>query len=102
MTCTVYCPGGKRDEHRCVRAAASQFKCPRHLSRRRHFGHVHRVTLPVVIADKPLFSDAMGAMGTYEGTYEGMLEHNITVVAHALGGKVDAKGLNGKLSESKK
>ena len=56
----------------------------------------------VVIADKPLFSDAMGATGTYEGTYEGMLDHNITVVAHALGGKVDAKGLNGKLSESKK
>ncbi len=53
----------------------------------------------VVIPNKPLFSDAMGSMGTYEGTYEGMQDHNITVVARALGGTVDPKGLNGKLSD---
>lgn len=44
-----------------------------------------------------LYSDAMGAEGTYEGTYVGMLDHNITTVTHALGGTVPDRGLNGKL-----
>lgn len=35
-----------------------------------------------------LFSDAMGASGTREGTYIGMMEHNITTIARALGGRV--------------
>ncbi len=46
-----------------------------------------------------LFSDAMGETGTYEGTYIGMLDHNITTIVRALGGEAPAKGLNGKLSE---
>lgn len=45
-----------------------------------------------------LFSDAMGEDGTYEGTYIGMLDHNITVIAGALGGEVPDRGMNGKLS----
>lgn len=45
-----------------------------------------------------LFSDAMGPPGTYEGTYEGMIDHNITVIAKALDGKVPAKGMQDKLS----
>jgi manganese/zinc/iron transport system substrate-binding protein len=45
-----------------------------------------------------LFSDAMGAAGTYEGTYVGMIDHNVTIIARALGGEADEKGLNGKLS----
>ncbi|MEX2381278.1 MAG: zinc ABC transporter substrate-binding protein [Opitutales bacterium] len=45
-----------------------------------------------------LFSDAMGETGTYEGTYIGMLDHNITTIVRALGGEAPAKGLNGKLS----
>jgi manganese/zinc/iron transport system substrate-binding protein len=45
-----------------------------------------------------LFSDAMGPPGTYEGTYEGMIDHNITVIAKALGGQVPAKGMQDKLS----
>lgn len=45
-----------------------------------------------------LFSDAMGAAGTYEGTYLGMLDHNITLVARALGGEAPAAGNGGKLS----
>lgn len=45
-----------------------------------------------------LFSDAMGAEGTYEGTYMGMLDHNITVVTRALGGEAPEHGLQGKLS----
>ena len=44
-----------------------------------------------------LYSDAMGAEGTYEGTYVGMLDHNITLVTRALGGTVPEGGLNGKL-----
>ncbi|MEX0865879.1 MAG: zinc ABC transporter substrate-binding protein [Pirellulales bacterium] len=45
-----------------------------------------------------LFSDAMGEAGAYEGTYIGMLDHNITRVTNALGGQAPAAGLNGKLS----
>lgn len=45
-----------------------------------------------------LFSDAMGPAGTYEGTYIGMIDHNATTIARALGGKAPKKGLNEKLS----
>ncbi len=45
-----------------------------------------------------LFSDAMGPDGTYEGTYIGMIDHNVTVIAGALGGDVPVRGLNGLLS----
>jgi len=34
-----------------------------------------------------LFSDAMGAPGSYRGTYFGMLDHNATTIARALGGR---------------
>ncbi len=44
-----------------------------------------------------LFSDAMGAAGTYEGTYVGMLDHNATVIARALGGEAPAHGWRGRL-----
>lgn len=44
-----------------------------------------------------LFSDAMGAHGTYEGTYIGMLDANATTIAQALGGEAPAGGCNGKL-----
>lgn len=45
-----------------------------------------------------LFSDAMGQEDTYEGTYIGMLDHNLTTVVSALGGQVDSDGFQGKLS----
>jgi len=45
-----------------------------------------------------LFSDAMGADGTYEGTYIGMIDHNVTVIAAALGATVPGRGMDGKLS----
>jgi manganese/zinc/iron transport system substrate-binding protein len=45
-----------------------------------------------------LYSDAMGTEGTYEGTYLGMLDHNITTVARALGGQAPERGWQGKLS----
>ena len=45
-----------------------------------------------------LFSDAMGQPGTYKGTYIGMMDHNITTITRALGGKADKSGMQGKLS----
>ena len=45
-----------------------------------------------------LFSDAMGAPGTYEGTYIGMIDHNVTTITRALGGNAPERGLNGKLA----
>ena len=46
-----------------------------------------------------LFSDAMGAPGTYTGTYIGMIDHNVSTIARALGGEVPQRGMQGKLEE---
>lgn len=46
-----------------------------------------------------LYSDALGSTGTYEGTYVGMLDHNFTTVARALGGDVPTRGWKGQLME---
>lgn len=45
-----------------------------------------------------LFSDAMGPPGTYEGTYLGMIDHNVTTIAGALGAPVPQGGLDGRLA----
>lgn len=45
-----------------------------------------------------LFSDAMGKPGTYEGTYIGMIDHNVTTITRALGGEAHQTGMNGKLT----
>ncbi|MFP4252776.1 MAG: metal ABC transporter solute-binding protein, Zn/Mn family [Guyparkeria sp.] len=47
-----------------------------------------------------LYSDAMGPKGTYEGTYIGMIDHNITTIVRALGGEAPADGMQGRLTES--
>ena len=47
-----------------------------------------------------LFSDAMGQAGTYEGTYIGMLDHNITTITRALGGEAPAQGMLGLLGSA--
>ena len=39
-----------------------------------------------VVIGGTLFSDAMGAEGTDEGTYVGMIEHNVSTITRALGG----------------
>ncbi len=44
-----------------------------------------------------LVSDAMGAEGTYEGTWVGMMDHNATTIARALGGLAPERGANGLL-----
>ena len=44
-----------------------------------------------------LYSDAMGAPGTYEGTWLGMIDHNVTTIAGALGADVPARGRLGQL-----
>ena len=45
-----------------------------------------------------LYSDAMGPPGAYEGTYPGMIDHNVTAIALALGGSAPAQGMDGRLS----
>lgn len=47
-----------------------------------------------------LFSDAMGPVGTYEGTWFGMIDHNVTTIARALGADVPATGRLGKLGDT--
>lgn len=44
-----------------------------------------------------LFSDAMGPDGSYEGTWPGMIDHNITTITRALGGTAPERGMAGKL-----
>ncbi|MEM8598185.1 MAG: zinc ABC transporter substrate-binding protein [Pseudomonadota bacterium] len=51
-----------------------------------------------VVIGGELFSDAMGRPGTYEGTYLGMIDHNATTIARALGGQAPEKGMAGRLS----
>jgi manganese/zinc/iron transport system substrate-binding protein len=51
-----------------------------------------------VVIGGELFSDAMGAEGTYEGTYIGMIDHNATVIAAALGGDAPDRGMAGLLN----
>jgi len=51
-----------------------------------------------VVIGGELFSDAMGAPGTYEGTYIGMVDHNVTVIARALGGDPPPRGLHNRLA----
>ncbi len=41
----------------------------------------HAVRIP----DESLYSDAMGEAETYEGTYVGMMDHNLSTIARALG-----------------
>ena len=53
-----------------------------------------------VVVGGELFSDAMGQPGTYEGTYVGMLDHNVTTVARALGGDAPDRGFQGLLSHA--
>lgn len=54
----------------------------------------------VVIGGR-LFSDAMGKPGTYEGTYLGMVDHNVTTIARALGGEAPERGMAGRLESSR-
>ena len=46
-----------------------------------------------------LFSDAMGPAGTYQGTYIGMMDHNITTIVNALGGSAPKEGFQNKLND---
>ncbi len=52
---------------------------------------------PVAIGGE-LFSDAMGETGSYESTYIGMIDHNITTITRALGGETPERGMSGKLA----
>ena len=50
-----------------------------------------------VVIGGELFSDAMGRPGTHEGTYIGMIDHNATTIARALGGDAPEHGMHGRL-----
>jgi manganese/zinc/iron transport system substrate-binding protein len=50
-------------------------------------------------ADGQLFSDSMGAAGTHEGTYVGMIDHNATLIAKELGGSPPEGGFREWLKE---
>ena len=45
-----------------------------------------------------LLSDPRDALGAYEGTYIGMMDHNITAIARGLGGSAPRGGMQDKLS----
>ncbi|QJQ95320.1 MULTISPECIES: metal ABC transporter solute-binding protein, Zn/Mn family [Halomonadaceae] len=48
-----------------------------------------------------LFSDAMGHPDSYEGSYIGMIDHNVTLIARALGGDAPAGGMQGQLGSAR-
>lgn len=52
-----------------------------------------------VIIGGELFSDAMGDAGTYEGTYIGMIDHNVTTITRALGGTAPERGMQDRLGQ---
>jgi manganese/zinc/iron transport system substrate-binding protein len=52
-----------------------------------------------VVIGGSLFSDAMGPAGQYEGTYIGMIDHNVTTITRALGGEAPKRGMHGSLKE---
>ncbi len=56
----------------------------------------HRVAL-----GGTLFSDSMGEPGTYESTYVGMLDHNVTTIVRALGGEAPERGFSGRLTRGR-
>ncbi len=51
-----------------------------------------------VVVGGELYSDALGAAGTWEGTVAGMIDHNVTTIVRALGGTAPAGGWKGRLS----
>jgi manganese/zinc/iron transport system substrate-binding protein len=51
-----------------------------------------------VVLGGSLYSDSMGSPGTYEGTYVGMMDHNITTIARSLGGQAPRAGFEQKLT----
>ncbi|MBL4916324.1 metal ABC transporter solute-binding protein, Zn/Mn family [Szabonella alba] len=51
-----------------------------------------------VVIGGELYSDAMGPEGSHEGTYPGMIDHNVTTIARALGGSAPERGAFGKLA----
>ncbi len=51
-----------------------------------------------VVIGGELFSDAMGALGSYEGTYLGMIDHNVTTISRALGGQAPERGMSDQLA----
>jgi manganese/zinc/iron transport system substrate-binding protein len=47
---------------------------------------------------EPLFSDAMGPPNSYEGSYIGMIDHNVTTIVRGLGGNAPKNGMQALLA----
>ena len=47
---------------------------------------------------EPLFSDAMGPPDSYEGSYIGMIDHNVTKIVRGLGGNAPKNGMQALLA----
>ena len=52
-----------------------------------------------VVIGGELFTDAMGPSGTFQGTWPGMIDHDVTTVTRALGGSAPTGGMSGMLTE---
>lgn len=55
-----------------------------------------------IVIGGELFSDALGATGTWEGTVPGMIDHNVTTIVRALGGTAPVGGWKGRLKSATK
>lgn len=51
-----------------------------------------------VVIGGELFSDSAGPADSYEGTYIGMMDHNLTSITRALGGEAPPRGHRGMLA----
>ncbi|MCQ4162031.1 zinc ABC transporter substrate-binding protein [Roseomonas sp. GC11] len=51
-----------------------------------------------VVIGGELYTDAMGGSGTYEGSYPGMMDHNLATITRALGGEAPERGFAGRLA----
>lgn len=53
-----------------------------------------------VVLGGELFSDSTGKAGSWEGTYFGMIDHNVNMITAGLGGVVPEKGFRGTLASA--
>jgi manganese/zinc/iron transport system substrate-binding protein len=51
-----------------------------------------------IVVGGELYSDAMGAPGTWEGTYVGMIDHNASTISRALGGNAPTGGIRAHIA----
>ena len=70
--------GGGRARRFDARSRRSSSRAPCRTATSRPSSRARRAAGHALVIGAELFSDAMGAPGTYEGTYVGMIDHNVT------------------------